>query len=202
MAIGHQVRATFGCFTARVLRFTDASLDCISCEVQNRKVQNMIRLDRTTNPRRDADKVRRWRCGRIVMRDGRLVEVQRRLMTGNVSIAQVWWQAKYGRSDDNVCWIDYHQPFRSSGFLTLDYIRAGNRAGYRSFSGAAHVLDDIAHLCGSVAIVAHVTNSQISDRLLQRLGWQRHLENWNGRHWIRRFYDGYPDWSLDRYVVA
>ncbi len=162
----------------------------------------MFRLDHTRDPRRDADKIRRWRSGRIVMKAGRLVEVQRRLTTGSVSVAQVWWQAKYGRSDDDVCWIDYHQPFGMSQFLTLDYVRAGNRAGYQSFRGAAHVLDEIARLRGSLAIVAHVTNSQLTDRLLVRLGWQRHLDGWKGRHWIRRFYDGYPATSIDRYIAA
>ncbi len=85
-------------------------------------------------------------------------------------------------------------------FLTLDYIRSGRRAGYTSFLAASHVLDEIARLRGAVAIVAHVSNAGISDRLLERLGWQRHLPHWSGRHWIRRFYEGYPDSAIDRYL--
>ncbi len=160
----------------------------------------MLRLDATSNPEQDAAKICRWRCGRIVMRDGKLVEVQQRLLTGSVSVAQVWWQARYGRSDDEVCWLDYHQPLGMPQFLTLDYIRSGKRAGYKTFVGACKVLDDIARIRSAMAIVAHVTNSSISDRLLERLGWQQHMEKWKGRHWIRRFYDGYPDSSLHRYL--
>jgi hypothetical protein len=63
-------------------------------------------------------------------------------------------------------------------------------------------LDEIARIRGAVAIVAHVTNGSISDRLLQRFGWQQHLEHWQGRHWIRRFYDGYPETSVGRYLTA
>lgn len=161
----------------------------------------MIRLDSVDDPISGADKLRRWRHGRIVMRAGYLVEIQRRLTCGNVSVAQVWWQSTYGRSDDDVCWIDYHQPFGMPTFLTLDYIRAGSLAGYKSFCGACHVLDAVAQVRGAYAIVAHVSNGQISDRLLARMGWERHLTHWNGRHWIRRFYDGYPESVLDRYIA-
>lgn len=161
----------------------------------------MFRLASVTDPVRHADRIRRWRRGRIIMRDGRLVEIQHRLLSGSVSVAQVWWQAKYGRNQDDLCWLDYHQPFGMSAFLTLDYVRSGSLAGYKTFVGACHVLDEIARIRGAQAIVAHVTNSQISDRLLQRLGWEPHLPHWQGRHWIRRFYDGYPESTLHRYLA-
>ena len=161
----------------------------------------MFRIDSVKNPVDGAEKIRRWRFGRIVMRAGKLVEIQRRLHCGSVSVAQVWWQARYGRREDDVCWLDYHQPWGMPGFLTLDYVRAGTKAGYRSLAGAANVLDEIARIRGSSAIVAHVTNAGITDRFLRRLGWQRHLEDWDGRHWIRRFYEGYPPSKLGRYVA-
>ncbi len=166
-----------------------------------RRAVVMFRLGSVADPINGADQIRRWRCGRIVMRGGRLIEIQHRLSVGNVSVAQVWWQAKYGRGDDELCWLDYHQPLGMPGFLTLDYIRSGRLAGFKSFIGATHVLDEIARVRGAVAIVAHVSNGNISDRLLARIGWQQHLSHWNGRHWIRRFYDGYPDSSLDRYLA-
>ncbi len=162
----------------------------------------MFRLGAVKDPIRGADELRRWRCGRIVMQAGRLVEIQHRLTCGSVSVAQVWWQAKYGRNDDDICWLDYHQPFGMHGFLTLDYIRSGTLAGYKSFIGACHVLDEIAKVRGASAIVAHVTNGNISDRLLTRLGWQQHMTQWSGRHWIRRFYNGFPETNLHRYIAA
>lgn len=162
----------------------------------------MFRLGAVKDPIGGDKELRRWRSGRIVMRAGRLVEIQHRLTCGSVSVAQVWWQAKYGRSDDDICWLDYHQPFGMRGFLTLDYIRSGTLAGYKSFIGACHVLDEIAKVRGASAIVAHVTNGNISDRLLTRLGWQQHMTGWSGRHWIRRFYDGYPQATLHRYTAA
>ena len=153
------------------------------------------------NPLQSPAAIRRWRCGRIVMQGGNLVGVQRRWTCGSVSVAQVWWQSRFGRPDDDVCWLDYHQPFGMPAFLTLDYIRSGRRAGYQTFVGACHVLDEIARLRGALAIVAHVSTENISDRLLARLGWERHVEHWSGRHWIRRFYDGYPDPAIGRYLA-
>lgn len=158
-------------------------------------------LPKLANPVDHPDSIRRWRCGRIIMRAGKLVCVQRRLFVGSVSMAQVWWQSRYGRPDDDLCWLDYHQPWGMPGFLTLDYIRSGRRAGYKTFVGACHVLDEIARIRRASAIVAHVSTESISDRLLERLGWQRHLNHWSGRHWIRRFYDGYPESAVSRYLA-
>ncbi len=133
----------------------------------------------------------RWRQGRIVVQNGQLVQVQRRWLGGNTSMAQVWWQAKYGRADDDLLWLDYHQPRGMPGFLTLDYIRSGKKAGYRSLVRALDVLNEIARIRSVVAIVAHISNAKITDRFLLRQGWQQHMPDWQGRHWIRRFYDGY-----------
>ena len=161
----------------------------------------MFLFPTVSDPLSCADEIRRWRSGRIIMRSGKLIGVQRRLWCGSVSVAQVWWQSRFGRPNDDYCWLDYHQPFGMPGFLTLDYVRSGTAAGFKSFVGACHVLDDIAQLRGTMAIVAHVSTAAISDRLLQRLGWQQHMDNWSGRHWIRRFYDGYPEPTLHRYIA-
>jgi hypothetical protein len=160
----------------------------------------MLRLAQITDIKSSAAQIRRWRCGRIVVQGGKLVRVERRLMCGSASMAQVWWQMKYGRTDDDLVWLDYHQPIGMPAFLTLDYVRSGKRAGYRSFIGAIHLLNEIARIRGAQAIVAHVSNGKISDRLLQRHGWQPHMPDWDGRHWIRRFYDGYPESTLSRFA--
>ena len=80
-------------------------------------------------------------------------------------------------------------------FLTLDYIRSGKTAGYKTFVGACYLLDEIARIRGASAIVAHVSNGS-----LERLGWQQHMNKRSGRHWIKRFYDGYPTSCLQRYA--
>ncbi len=160
----------------------------------------MFRLDSVSDPRANEAKIRQWKCGRIVMRAGKLIEIQQRLLCGNVSVAEVWLQAKYGRRDDDCCWLDYHQPLGMPSFLTLDYIRAGTLASYKTLIGACQTLDEIARIRSTAAVVAHVTNRNISDRLLLRHGWERHMEHWKGRHWIRRYYDGYPKSRIHRLI--
>lgn len=162
----------------------------------------MISIGRIHRIDESADQLKRWRCGRIVMADGRLVEVQRHLLGGSVSVAQVWWQTHFRALPVDHCTLDYHQPFGARGFLTLDYIHSGVACQYKTFVGAIRILEEIARIRRTLAIVAHVSTRAISDRLLVRLGWERHQEQWSGRHWIRRFYDGYPPSALKRYQAA
>lgn len=89
--------------------------------------------------------------------------------------------------------VDFHVPRSAPNYLTLDYVRSGSQTTYRTSIGGCHVLNEIAKIKNSVAIVAHVTNSRITDRFLCRQGYQRHMPAWRGRHFIRRFYSGYPD---------
>lgn len=156
-------------------------------------VKAMSLLGVVRDPIIGAEELRRWRCGRIIMAAGELVEIQRLPWPMSASIVQAWWQNGFGRRQEDRCVLDYHQPLGMPTFLTLDYVRSGSRTCYKTFAGASHLLDEIARIRNSQAIVAHVTNTNISDRLLKRLGWERHLAHWRGRHWIKRFHDGYPD---------
>ncbi len=45
---------------------------------------------------------------------------------------------------------------------------------------------------GSDAIVTDVANFRISERLLARLGWERHTASRWHRNYIKRFYGQYP----------
>ncbi|MEM9827706.1 MAG: hypothetical protein AAF958_14030 [Planctomycetota bacterium] len=129
-------------------------------------------------------------CGRIICEQDRPPVIRRRFFSTSASLAAVWWHAGLGRQDGTHCILDYHVPMGMNAFLTLDYIRSGSRAGYGVFRQSVRVLEQIAIARGSHAIVAHVTNPLISDRLLGRLGWERHCLHWRGRHFIRRIHQG------------
>lgn len=160
----------------------------------------LLQLDSVSDPRNNEDKIRRWRSGRIVMQAGKLVEIQQRFFSGTVSVAEVWLQAKFGRRAEDRCWLDYHQPRGMPSFLTLDYIRTGTMASYNTFISAFQILDEIARIRATAAIVTHVTNRHISNRLLMRHGWERHMECWKGRHCIRRYYGSYPKSRIHRLI--
>lgn len=144
--------------------------------------------------------LRRLRSGRIMMRSGKFVGIQRLWFPARASIAQIWLQSHWRSGDVDRCVLDFHQPWGSPGFLVLDYVRSGPATQLATFRGALEVLDEVARLRGTLAIVAHVSTHAISDRLLRRWGWQQHLQHQAGRHWIKRFYDGYPDSRLAVYI--
>ncbi|MFM7739370.1 MAG: hypothetical protein ACKO9H_08200, partial [Planctomycetota bacterium] len=78
-----------------------------------------------------------------------------------------------------------------SNYLTLAYIHTSWATPYRTFNAALRVLDQVAEFKRSDAILCDVTNPRITERLLRRQGWERHLEQSRRRHWIKRFYGEY-----------
>lgn len=94
------------------------------------------------------------------------------------------------------CELFFHTPWSARQFLTLSYIHSNPRTSIASVYAAMLVLDEIARIKGSLAIVTNVTNDKVSDRLLKRWGWDRHCLNWNGRHFIKRFYGEYANTPL------
>jgi len=145
-----------------------------------------------------ADIVHSWKSGRITMREGLLVSIRRRRLKIPASIARVWIQERFKPGNRDQCTIDY----RSSGiggFIVLEFIQSGPSTQLATFRGACQMLDEIARIRQSVAIFAHVSTDAITDRLLLRWGWERHAGKLSGRHWIKRFYSGYPPVNLSRY---
>lgn len=137
-----------------------------------------------------AESVAAIRCGRIVVAAGRLIRVEQHRFPSPASIAQIWFQRRFFRSTGDACWLDYHVPRNLPGYMTVDFIRSGRGARFSTTAAAMHALHEIARLRNSQAIVANVTNSDLTDRLISRFGWQRHLPHWPGRHFIRRFETG------------
>ncbi len=136
--------------------------------------------------------VTRRKVGRIVVEDGRLQAVYGRWWPYYADAVQAHLDAAFRMVRRDRCELFYHSAKSSNGFLTLDYLRAGPHTTLSTLYGATLVLDEIARLKQSVAIVAHVTNERISNRLLERLGWQAHCLTWKGRHFIKRFYGDFP----------
>lgn len=160
-----------------------------------------------------------FRAGRILTKSGQLAAVQARWWPYRGNLWTGYWEARQ-RSDkfrevaikqvegpkvdgpasmgssQDWCELFYHQPWSSRDFISLAYVRAGLTTSISTLYLAAAALDQIARLKNSSAIVCHVTNDRISDRLLERWGWHRHCLHWSGRHFIKRFYGQYPEYEL------
>lgn len=99
------------------------------------------------------------------------------------------------RSDGDWCRVYYNQPRSCSNFLAVTYALSSRDCSLKSIRTAARVLDDIAELKQTDALLCDVANSRISDRLLTRWGWQAHCpQRWH-RNFIKRFYGVYPSSS-------
>jgi len=141
------------------------------------------------------DRLRQRRYGMIEVIEGKLVRVHFRPWPKLISATEVaWlggWQHRHDRHRDR-CRLYYNQPLGHSNFLALKYVISSFATRYRTFFQATVVLDQIAQIKRTDAILAEVTNPRITDRMMERWGWQPHLLDRRGRHFIKRFYGTYP----------
>lgn len=100
------------------------------------------------------------------------------------------------------CTLYYNQPFFHKKFLALKYLVSNKGTSFRSFRLATKILDEIARIKESDALVCEVSNVRISDRLLARWGWEEHLAENAGRHFIKRFYGKYPPSILEQTTLV
>ncbi len=142
-----------------------------------------------------ADTLRRRPYGVICVENGRFKEIIVRPWPKLISVAEIslFGNRFHDRSTGNRCWLYYNQPRRLRNFLTLKYVVSSHQASYATFRRAMIVLDAVARIKQSDAIVCEASNLRISDRLAQRWGWEPHVPSSRRRHFIKRFYGSYPE---------
>lgn len=138
--------------------------------------------------------VRRRRYGVIEMAGGRFRQLHLRPFpkwsTPFDYLLRSDWGHRWRPGD--VCRLYYNQPVGHSNFLALKFVFSERGAALADFRGALDVLDEIARIKGTDAILCDAANARISDRLLARWGWAPHKpQRWH-RNYIKRFYGEYP----------
>ena len=132
--------------------------------------------------------VRRARYGVIETADERLAGIQLRRRPRRASpFDLLLGRTLHQRRRANRCRLYYNQPVGHDDFLALKFTVSGRGTSFATFRAALWVLDEIARIKGSHAIVCDVANRRISDRLLARWGWEAHLPSRWHRHFIKRF---------------
>ncbi len=143
--------------------------------------------------------LRRGRYGVIEIRRGRLWAVHLRLWPRMVTVVDAEWLGRryhQSRPGDR-CLLYYNQPRRCPSFLALVFVVSGRGCTFATFRRSLEVLDEVARLKRSDAIVCDAWNGRISDRLLARWGWEPHKpQRWH-RNYIKRFYGVYPPSKLE-----
>jgi hypothetical protein len=142
----------------------------------------------------DLAALRRGRYGVIDVRDGRLHAIFLRPWPKLVSVFEIAWLGRRSHelSPGDRCLLYYSQPRRHRNFLAVNYIVSHGDSTLATLRRAGEVLDEVARVKSSDAILCDVWNSRISDRLLARRGWEKHLPSRWHRHYIKRFYGHYP----------
>lgn len=145
------------------------------------------------------ERVRARRYGVIETRAGRLWAIHLRPWPKLVAWPEVWplvGPRYHATGDADRCLLYYNQPWRMPDFLALKYVVSTGGTSYRTFRAALAVLDAVAELKRTDALVCDAANPRLSERLLARLGWQPHKpQRWH-RNYIRRFYGAYPGVGL------
>jgi hypothetical protein len=142
----------------------------------------------------DIDVLRRARYGVIEVAAGRLAAIHLRPWPKIISALEVEWLGNrlHAKRAGDRCWLYYNQPRRHGNYLALKYIVSSADCTFASFRRAVLVLDEVARVKRSDALLCDAWNLRISDRLFARWGWEAHLPSRWHRHYIKRFYGNYP----------
>ena len=118
-----------------------------------------------------------------------------------ISQAEIKWSNLWKKQSFVPTHIDrvllyYNQPILHRNFLALKYFVSDYKSTLASVAVGLSVLDYIASVKRTDAVVTEITNNRIKDRHLKHFGWEEHLKHQRGRHWIKRFYGEYPETFL------
>jgi len=145
-----------------------------------------------------AESIRRRRYGVIETVDGDFGRLQFRPWPKIVALADLAWLLNCHRrpGTGNRCWLYFNQPVRHSNFLALKYVVSTRDCTLATFRKSLTVLDEIARIKGTDALLTDAASWRISERLLARWGWEPHCPSRWHRNYIKRFYGVYPGLAI------
>ncbi len=148
-----------------------------------------------TNIEANRDTIQRRAYGVIQADDERFVSIRFRPYPKLISGAEAYWAGTWGKQEykRNRCLLYFNQPLLHRNFLTLQYIVTTLNSSWTTCAVALSVLDRIAQIKQSDAILCELSYKKLSPRLMKRYGWERHLKQKKRKHFIKRFYGRYPD---------
>jgi len=135
----------------------------------------------------NADKLRSWRYGEIELTDGKLIAIYPRWWP---RVGSQWesYQDSYFRTlPADFCRAYYAFPRRTPGYMSVLYARSGPNTQYKTILKAVSIIDEIAILNNSNAIVCQILSERGTERLMSRWGFVRHATSLGDNHYIKRF---------------
>jgi hypothetical protein len=132
------------------------------------------------------------RFGVIVVEQGQLNSINLRPWPKIVTIWESlgWGEYSHRHRVGDRCRLFYNQPRGSERYLALKYIHCQRGTSLRSFQTALLILDQVAEIKNSDALVCEAANLRLNPRFMRRYGWEQHTSS--SRNYIKRFYGTYP----------
>jgi hypothetical protein len=151
-------------------------------------------FETVANLKEGAETLRHRPYGVIEVADGRLHRIVLRPFPKIVSLpgALLIGNWRHRHSPGGFLRLYYNQPRRFPNFLVLKYVESGRNTSMATLTRALAVLDEIARLKRTDALLCDVSNGRITTKLIGRWGWAPHCPSWLHRHYIKRFYGNYP----------
>jgi hypothetical protein len=152
-------------------------------------------FERITDLAAGVEMLRQRAYGVIETVDGRFRRITLRPFPKIISGAEIFLMGRgfHRRARGDRLWLYYNQPRRFPNFLVLKYAVSSQNASFGSLARALDVLDYIARLKQSDAVLCDASNRRISAKVLGRRGWVPHCPSRWHRHYIKRFYGVYPE---------
>jgi hypothetical protein len=137
------------------------------------------------------------RYGVIDVVNGKLAKITLRPWPKIVSLWESlgWGEYLHRQRPGDRCRLFYNQPRGSERFLALKYFISTRGTSLRSFQTALNILDEVARIKRSDAIVCEAANLRLNERIMRRYGWEQHTSM--PRNYIKRFYGNYPVKSVN-----
>jgi hypothetical protein len=145
----------------------------------------------------DRERLRAGRYGIIEVRAAQLHAIHLRPWPKLISALEVEAisRRQHEERPGDCCWLYYNQPLRFPNFLALKFILSNRDCSFATFRHTLEMLDEVARVKRTDAILCDAWNLKISDRLFARWGWEPHKpQRWH-RNFIKRFYGQYPQRS-------
>lgn len=150
--------------------------------------------ERLYDYRMSVDKLQCGRYGVIVVTGGHLDHIRLQPLPKLIGLPDFFWLRNpfHSKAVGDRCLLYYNQPRFHSNYLALKHLVSTSDCSFASVRRAGLVLDEIARLKKSDAILCDAVNARITDQMLRRWGWECLKSGRWHRQYIKRFYGKYP----------
>jgi hypothetical protein len=148
-----------------------------------------IWLENVTDLNAGEETLLRRRHGVIDVQNGRLCGVHLRPWPKLVSlVGVVWGNCSHRYLPGDRMRLYYDQPRSCPNFLALKFAISSCDTTLKTALLSLQILDEIARIKRSDAILLDATNFRLSSRMLARFGWEAHAPSRWHRNYIKRLY--------------